>query len=162
MASPKGERAGGKRDETETVGGQSDDSYLALQSSLAGIEEGLERLTKSVGDLNSKLQSTGDVLKWVLNALSQRSEEKESLYLKNIEASTKLLESFVKFLESKFGSLVEVAPKTKETKSEKKEAPTKEVRATSQKEEGELFVVKPSMVRRFQEEQGKDKEKKSR
>jgi hypothetical protein len=161
MASPKGERAGGKREGSEPVEGESSDSHAVVQSSLAEIREGLERLTKSVGDLNSKLQSTGDVLKWVLNALSQRSEEKELLYLKNIQASTKLLESFVQFLESKLGSLVEVAPKTKEAKSDRKETPAKEVRAAPPKEEGE-FMVKPSLVRRLQEEQGKDKEKKGR
>nr|MDO8134436.1 hypothetical protein [Candidatus Njordarchaeum guaymaensis] len=161
MASPKGERARGEHDETEPVKGESDDSYASLQSSLTDVKEGLERLTKSVGDLNSKLQSTGEVLKWVLNALSQRSEEKETLYLKNIQASTELLKSFVDFLESKLGSFGEVPPKPREAKPARKETPTKEVHPAPSKEEGE-FMVKPSLVRRLQEEQGKDKDKKSR
>nr|MDO8099718.1 hypothetical protein [Candidatus Njordarchaeota archaeon] len=161
MASPKGEQAIAEHGETKPAKGESDDFYASLQSSLTEVKDGLERLTKSVGDLNSKLQSLSDVLKWVLNALSQRSEEKEGLYLKNIQASTELLRSFVDFLESKLGSLGEAQPKPKEMKTVKKETPAREVHPAPSKEEGE-FMVKPSMVRRLQEEQGKDKDKKGR
>jgi len=132
VASPKGEQASAECDETKPARGGSDDSFASLQSSLTDVKEGLERLAKSVGELNSKLQSTGDVLKWVLNALSQRSEEKETLYLKNIQASTELLKSFVDFLELKLGSLGELQAKAKGGKQSKKEMPTKEMHSAIQ------------------------------
>jgi prefoldin subunit 5 len=159
MPSLKDERAGGEGPESEPVEGDSTKSNDSLQSSFTDIKQGLERLARSVGELNSKLQSTSDVLKWVLNVLSQRSEEKETLYLKNIQASTELLKSFVHFLESKFGSLEDTRPKVRDAKATKKETSTKEAHPASSKEERE-FMVKPSLVRRLQEEQGKDKDQK--
>jgi hypothetical protein len=144
-----------------SVQGESKDSYIALQSSIVEIKESLERLTRSVGELNSKLRSTGDVLKWVLEALSRRSEEKEVMYLKSIEASNELLSNFMAFVNSRVKPLAEEASPTAREKLPKKEAPVKEAPSTSSKK-GEEYSVKPSLVRKFQEEEGKDKDKKSR
>jgi hypothetical protein len=144
-----------------SVQGESKDSYIALQSSIEQIKESLERLTRSVGELNSKLRSTGDVLKWVLEALSRRSEEKEVMYLKSIEASNELLNNFMVFVNSRVKPLAEEASLTQREKLLKKEAPAKEAPSTSSKK-GEEYSVKPSLVRKFQEEEGRDKDKKSR
>ncbi len=145
----------------ESGGGESKDFYESLQASLDEIKESLERLTRSVGELNSKLRSTGDVLKWVLEALSRRSEEKEVMYLKSIEASNELLSNFMAFVNSRVKPVAEgVSPGTKE-KLLKKEVPAKEATLASSKK-GEEYLVKPSLVRKLQEEEGKDKDKKSR
>jgi peptidoglycan hydrolase CwlO-like protein len=137
------------------------DQITSLNSQLAEIRESLERLTKSVGELNSKMRSTGDVMKWVLDALSHRSEERETTYLKNLEASNELIKSFMAFVESRVKPVARSASaEGGEPKVAKKEPQTKEVVATPKK--GEEYLVKPSLVRRFQEEETKDKEKKSR
>jgi hypothetical protein len=129
---------------------------------LIEIKENLERLTKSVGELNSKMRSTGDVLKWVLDALSRRSEEKEVTYLKNLEASTELLKNFMAFVESRVKPIAKAASaEANESKTAKKEAPMKETVPTTPKK-GEEYLVKPSLVRKLQEEEGKEKDRRSR
>ncbi|WXG43822.1 MAG: hypothetical protein WED04_07275 [Promethearchaeati archaeon SRVP18_Atabeyarchaeia-1] len=142
--------------------GEAKDLVAALSSQLAEIKVSLERLTKSVGELNSKMRSTGDVMKWVLDALSRRSEDKEVLYLKNFEASTELLMNFMAFVESRVKPLSKAAQEeAKELEASKKGASVKEA-ATSPPKKGEEYLVKPSLVRKFQEEEGKEKDRKSR
>lgn len=151
-------------DESTVMGTKNEQKDLAasLNSQLAEIKENLERLTKSVGELNSKMRSTGDVLKWVLDALSRRSEEKEVTYLKNLEASTDLLKNFMAFVESRVKPVTKAAPAdANESKAAKKEAPTKETVPTSPKK-GEEYLVKPSLVRKLQEEEGKERDRRSR
>ena len=148
--------------ESAITGIKAEQKELAsLNSQLAEIKESLERLTKSVGELNSKMRSTGDVMKWVLDTLSHRSEEKEATYLKNLEASNELVRSFMAFVESRVKPVARSASaETEEPRSAKKESPTKETVITPKK--GDEYLVKPSLVRRFQEEEGKEKDKKSR
>jgi hypothetical protein len=150
-------------DESTAVGIKNEEKDLvaSLNSQLAEIKENLERLTKSVGELNSKMRSTGDVMRWVLDALSHRSEEKEATYLKNLEASTELISNFMAFIESRVKPVARPASaQAGESKVTKKESPAKETVTTPKK--GEEYLVKPSLVRRFQEEEGKEKDKKSR
>jgi predicted RNase H-like nuclease (RuvC/YqgF family) len=161
MTFPGGKQKPDEMSEKESVGDESKDSYVSLQSSLDEIKESLERLTRSVGELNSKLRSTGDVLKWVLDALSRRSEEKEVMYLKSIEASNELLSNFMAFVNTRVKPVTEEVSSTTKEKLLKKEVPAKESTLTSSKK-GEEYLVKPSLVRKFQEEEGKDKDKKSR
>jgi hypothetical protein len=161
MTSPGSDQEADDFNQKTLVQGESKDSYIALQSSIEEIKESLERLKRSVGELNSKLRSTGDVLKWVLEALSRRSEEKEVMYLKSIEASNELLSNFMAFVNSRVKPLAEGVSSDTKDKLLKKEAPGKEAASTSSKK-GEEYSVKPSLVRKFQEEEGKDKDKKSR
>lgn len=161
MTSPGSDPEVDDSNQKTSVQGESKGSYIALQSSIEEIKESLERLARSVGELNSKLRSTGDVLKWVLEVLSRRSEEKEVMYLKSIEASNELLSNFMAFVNSRVKPLVEEASPTQREKLLKKEAPVKETPSTPSKK-GEEYSVKPSLVRKFQEEEGKDKDKKSR
>jgi hypothetical protein len=161
MTHPRSEHETDNASEKGSVNGESNDSHESLQSSLDEIKESLERLTRSVGELNSKLRSTGDVLKWVLEALSRRSEEKEVMYLRSIEASNELLSNFMAFVNSRVKPLAEEASPSPREKLLKKEAPVKEPPSTPSKK-GEDYSVKPSLVRKFQEEEGKDKDKKNR
>jgi hypothetical protein len=134
----------------------------SLDTQVAEIRESLERLTKSVGELNSKMRATGDVMKWVLDALSHRSEEKEVTYLKNLEASNEMIRSFMAFVESRVKPVARpTLAEAAEPRTTKNEPPPKEVVTTTSKK-GEEYLVKPSLVRRFQEEEGKEKDKKSR
>jgi hypothetical protein len=132
-----------------------------LQSSLDEVKESLERLTRSVGELNSKLRATGDVLKWVLETLSRRSEEKEVMYLKSIEASNELLSNFMAFVNSRVKPLTDEANAAPKEKVLRKETASKETVASPVKK-GEEYLVKPSMVRKLQEEEGKEKDKRNR
>jgi hypothetical protein len=155
-----GERSEGV-DKDGTVRGESKYSDSSLQSSLDEVKENLERLVRSVGELNSKLKSTEDVLKWVLEALSRRSEEKEVMYLRSIEASNELLSSFMAFVNSRVKPLADKGSAGGKEKGLRKEVGPKESPIVSTKKEEE-YLVKPSMVKRLQEEEGKEKDKKSR
>jgi hypothetical protein len=161
MASPHSEHG---TDDNEDEGSPmigSTEGSSSVQSSLKEIRESLERLTRSVGELNSKLRSTGDVLKWVLEALSKRNEEKEVMFLKSIEASNELLSSFMAFVNSRVKPLSgEVSPKSKDDLG-KRETPAKET-APAMPKKGEDYLVRPSMVRKLQEEEGKEKDRRSR
>jgi hypothetical protein len=157
------DKEGSVEEESTSAGTKNDreDLVASLDSQLAEIRESLERLRKSVGELNSKMRSTGDVMKWVLDALSHRSEEKEATYLKNLEASNELIRSFMAFVESRVKPVGRsTSAEAGEPKVTKKESSAKETATTPKK--GEEYLVKPSLVRRFQEEEGKEKEKKTR
>jgi CII-binding regulator of phage lambda lysogenization HflD len=161
MASPRSRQEPEGGDEKELLEGESGDPNVSLQSSLDEVKESLERLARSVAELNSKLRSTGDVLKWVLEALSRRSEEKEVMYLRSIEASNELLSNFMAFVNSRVKPLAEEVTTESKEKILKKEALARETTAVPVKK-GEEYLVKPSMVRKLQEEEGKEKDKRGR
>ncbi|WXG46444.1 MAG: hypothetical protein WED05_07240 [Candidatus Atabeyarchaeum deiterrae] len=134
----------------------------SLLSSFYEIKESIQRLTKSVGELNIKMQATSDVLKWILNTLSQKSVEKETLYLKNVQSSTELLKNFMVFLEQRVKIPQEASANQEQPKSSQREPPRKEA-APPHSSEDAGFVVKPSLVKKMQEDtSAKDKDKKNR
>jgi hypothetical protein len=161
MPSPSSGRKPEESDDREPDRGGSHDVIVSVQSSLDEIKDDLQRLTMTVGELNSALKSTGDLLKWVLEALSRRSEEKEVMYLKSIQASNELLSSFMTFVNSRVKPLDEETAVTPKEKATKKEAFSKESLAPPVKK-GDEYLVKPSMVKKLQEEEGKEKDKRNR
>jgi hypothetical protein len=161
MTSPRvghGAKDGG--DEV-SVKAENTEIYAGLQSSLREVKESLERLARSVGEVDSKLKSTEDLLKWVLEALSRRSEEKEVMYMKSIQASNELLSSFMTFVNSRVKTLDEETAVGSKEKATRKETISKEPLASSGKK-GDEYLVKPSMVKKLQEEEGKEKDKRNR
>ncbi len=161
MTSPRTERGTKDRDGDESVKVDPAETSAGFQSSFREIREGLERLTRSVDELSSKLKSTEDILKWVLEALSRRSEEKDAMYLKSIQASNELLSSFMTFVNSRVKPLAEATEIASKEKVSKKEASSRDALAPPVKK-GEEYLVKPSMVKKLQEEEGKEKDKKNR
>jgi hypothetical protein len=161
MASPTSKRESGGKNVEETDQAESLETKGSLQSSLDEIRSSLERLSRSVNELDSKLRSTGDVLKWVLEALSRRSEEKELMYLKSIEASNELLSSFMRFVNSRIKPLAEGASSSERGKASGKETLGRDS-TVPQSRKSDEYLVKPSMVKRLQEEDGKEKDKRSR
>jgi hypothetical protein len=83
------------------------------------------------------------------------------MYLRSIEASNELLSSFMAFVNSRVKPLSESSTAAREEKVTRKEAVAKESPVVSTKK-GDEYLVKPSMVKRLQEEEGKEKDKKSR
>jgi hypothetical protein len=161
MTSPRvghGSEDSGNEESTKV---EAADAYAGLQSSLKEVKESLDRLARSVGEVDSKLKSTQDVLKWVLEALSRRSEEKEVMYLKSIQASNELLSSFMTFVNSRVKPLAEEIAVASNEKAPRKETISRESLASPGKK-GDEYLVKPSMVKKLQEEEGKEKEKDKR
>jgi hypothetical protein len=161
MPSPGSGKKPEESDDREPDHGGSNEVIVSVRSSLDEIKDDLQRLTRTVGELNSALKSTGDLLKWVLEALSRRSEEKEVMYLKSIQASNELLSSFMTFVNSRVKSLDEETAVASKEKATRKETISRESLASPGKK-GDEYLVKPSMVKKLQEEEGKEKDKRNR